>query len=184
MTVWVAIASVVSSASVAIAVPFITARNERKRYELQSLDARRDELRDLLDSSIQHLFKGYDILYAIAREHTEQRAGRSSVERLQALGQQLQDETWLIAQHGLRVGLRVPADARLAAKQTEVNQIFLQYAFEYDNYLKEDPSSTSTFPPSPHKKAFAGIQELRAEIRAFLGIVPPLEEPTRTADLS
>ena len=115
----------------------------------------RDELRDLLDSSIQHLFKGYDILYAIAREQTEQRAGQSSVERLQTLGQQLQDETWLIAQHGLRVGLRVPADARLAGKQTEVNQIFLQYAFEYNNYLKEDPSDTSTLPPSPHKKAFA-----------------------------
>jgi hypothetical protein len=104
MTDRVAVASVVSSASVAIAVPFIVARNERRRYERQSIDSRRDELRQLLDSSIQHLFKGYDILYSIGREHLEQRAGRSSIERLRHLGAQLCEETWLIAQHGLRVG--------------------------------------------------------------------------------
>jgi len=177
---WVAISSVVSSASVAIAVPFITARNERKRYEQQSLDARRDELRQLFDSSIQHLFKGYDVLYSIGRESVEHRAGRSSMDRLRALGRQLQNETWLIAQHGLRVGLRVPAGASLAQKQTEVNRIFLHYAFEYDNYLKANPADASALPPSPHKEAFAGIRDFREEIRAFLGVVPPLELPTRS----
>jgi hypothetical protein len=58
-----------------------------------------------------------------------------------------------------------------------VNRVFLHYDFEYQRYLKQDPTDTSAFPPSPHKKAFEGKRELREEIRAFLGVVPPLELP-------
>jgi hypothetical protein len=175
---WVAISSVVASASVAIAVPFIAARNERRRYERQSLDARRDELRELLDGAVQHLFSGYDILYSIAGEPSE--PDRSS-EGLHQFGEQLREETRRIAVYGLRVGLRLPAGATLVQKQTEVNRIFLEYEFEYSTYLKRKGEEGITMPPPPHEKAFEGIRDLREEIRAYLGVVPPLEVAGRDA---
>lgn len=206
MVDWAAIASVVASASVAIAVTLFSARNERKRYERQLLDEReryerqllderkryerqllderRNELRQLLDSSVQHLFNGYDILYSIDVELGHERAEREvSTERLRQLGEQLSGETIQIAAHGLRVGLRLPAGASLAQKQTEVNRIFLKYDFEYDHYLSTDPMDESALPPPPHEKAFEGIQDLRTEIRAYLGVIPPLELPARTREV-
>jgi hypothetical protein len=176
-TVVVAIASVISSAGVAIAVALISGRNERAREELHRVEARRDELRQLLDSSVQHLFRGYDILYTI--DSLED----ASTERLRQLGEQLTEATWLIAQHGLRVALRVPAGTSLARKQSDVNRIFLTYEFEFRNYLEAlEADVQSTFPPSPHREAFKGIIELNHEIRSFLGVIEPLELPAPASE--
>jgi hypothetical protein len=45
----IAVVSVISGATVAIAVPFISARLERHRLSLTANQARLDELRDVLD---------------------------------------------------------------------------------------------------------------------------------------
>jgi hypothetical protein len=169
-TVVVAITSVVSSAGVAFAVTLISGRNERERDERQRLDARRDELRQLLDGSVQHLFRGYDLMYTIDREDS------ASTQRLRQLGEQLTEETWLIAQHGLRVGLRVPAGTPLGKKQRHVNRIFLEYDFKFRNYLENVEAETQRIlPPPPHREAFKGIRALVNEIRSFVGVVEPLE---------
>jgi hypothetical protein len=64
----VAIIGILSGASVALGVPFINSRLERRRMEHQSRDARLSELRELLDDAVIHLFAGYNVLYLIGQE--------------------------------------------------------------------------------------------------------------------
>jgi hypothetical protein len=64
----IAVVSIIAGAAVAIIVPFIGARLERSRFVEQSRQARMNELRDILDVTLQHLYVAGTILYEIQDE--------------------------------------------------------------------------------------------------------------------
>lgn len=170
----VAIVSVISGATVAIGVPFINARLERRRLQHQSRTARLDELRALLDTTLQHLFRGYWILYAIGEERKKQPSSDEwSEERLRELGKELAEETEILAQHGLRVKLRTPAAVALGQTQDRANRIFLQYNAQYRRYLASDLVDQEKPPAPPTDEAWGAVREMIEDIREYVGVVPP-----------
>jgi hypothetical protein len=174
----IALVSVVSSAVVALVVgfgvPLISARLERQRLKQQSADLRLDELRQVLDSAVKHLFQGYNTLYLIQEERRKELDGPEwSPEKLHELGQELTEETHLCAEHGLRVDIRTPRETNLTKAQRAANRFFLDYEFHYRRYLDRDRLQQEKPPRPPDDEVFQAILKFQEEIRAFVGVVAP-----------
>jgi hypothetical protein len=180
----VALVSVVSSATVAIAVPFINSLLERRRLRQQSLNARLDEVRRLLDSAVQHLFKGYWVLFDI---HEERRKDPGSSDwspaKLRRLADRLTQETETCASHGIRMDLRMPSGSALTKRLREANRVFLAYEPRYRAYIDRNLVEKERPPEPPHGKAFDLIKALQDEIRRFAGVVTPSTPSVRPSDV-
>src|SRR6266511_6410602 len=86
----VAIISIVSGATVAVTVPFISATLERRRLRWQTEMARMDELRTLLDTASVHMYEAWTVLYEIEQEFGPESAARVVSEtRARALAESL-----------------------------------------------------------------------------------------------
>lgn len=180
----VALVSVVLSAAVGLTVgfgvPLIAGRREKERLEQQSLDARLDELRQVLDSAVKHLFEAYQTLYLI---HEERRsAPDSSAEKLRQLGEKLTGQAHSCAEHGLRVDIRTAKDSTLAAAQRAANQFFLDYEVVFRRYLDRGLLEREQPPRPPDKEAFGAILRFQDEIRAFVGVVAPSPPELRPSE--
>jgi hypothetical protein len=174
----IALVSVVSGAvvglTVGFGVPLMSARLERQRVKQQSVDARLDELRQVLDSAVQHLFEGYGILYLIHEERRKELNGAEwSPKRLRELGEKLTEEAHLCAEHGLRVDIRTAKDSELSKAQRVANQFFLHYEAVFRRYLDRDLLDEEKPPRPPDNEAFEAILRFQEEIRAFVGVVAP-----------
>ena len=174
----VALVSVVVSAAAGLAVgfgvPTITARREKERVKQQSLDARLDELRQVLDSAVTHLFEAYGILYLIHEERRkEPGAPEWSPKTLRELGERLTEESHLRAEHGLRVDIRTAKDSELAKAVRVANRFFLKYEVEFRRYLESDLLDEEKPPQPPANEAFEALLAFQEEIRAFVGVVAP-----------
>lgn len=162
----IAIVSILSGAAVAIVVPFINARLERSRIEEQSRRVRLEELRGLLDQSVQHLYDAWGLLFDIEQE--AQKAIRSTT-ALRKLDATLTKQADVIVQDGLRINIRTPPDASIVTAHREAQDLFARYEAEYRR------SPEVKLPPPPPttamSQAIAGFME---EIHAFVGVVPPV----------
>jgi hypothetical protein len=103
----VAIASVVSTASVAIAVPFITSRLEQKRLRYRATGERLSELRGLLDDAAVHLTQALASLHDL--EQTSQE------ERREAAGEQLVQLNDQVFRDNIRLSMRLGREHVLVA---------------------------------------------------------------------
>jgi hypothetical protein len=174
----IALVSIVTGAVVGLVVglgvPLVSARFERQRLKQQSADLRLDELRQVRDSAVKHLFQGYHTLYLIREERRKELDGPEwSPEKLRELGQELTEEAHLCAEHGLRVDIRTPKETNLTQAQRAANRFLLDYDFEYRRYLDSGRLQQEKPPHPPDNDAFKAILKFQEEIRAFVGVVAP-----------
>ena len=107
----VAIVAVLSSAAVAITVPFIDSSLERDRLEWQTDEAKREEFRRLLDGSMQRLWSLTQFMVEVQDEQTDEHSTRASRRLLSRRA------TTFLRQLSLdteRIALRVGAEAAVA----------------------------------------------------------------------
>jgi hypothetical protein len=112
----VAIVSVISGATVAITVPFINSVLERQRLHWQGNQARLDELRSIVDSTIGEMARAHDVLYDIAVEGDKQG-------RLAERSATLTACYAAVKTYGTRLGLRLGTDDDVTASHTTVEGI-------------------------------------------------------------
>jgi hypothetical protein len=115
----VAIVSVASSATVAVAVPFIGAQLERRRLNYQVTQERFGELRTQLDQSAEHMIDGVGVLATIAGWRPDAPRDEMPVDRLGELA-------IVIFQDNTRLGLRLGYDHGIVMTHSDAMQIFLE----------------------------------------------------------
>ena len=170
-----ALVSVIATAAVAIAVPFINAQLEEKRMTLRRREARLDEVRQLLDGALQHLVSADSILVDIQRESLkEPSASEWSPTRLRQLGEQLTVVTEQCAEDGNRLGVRIPAGSQVANALGEATMILRRYEADYHAYLGQEPIDQEKPPPPPEEDLWTSVRAFREEIRKFAGVVAPV----------
>ena len=168
----VAIVSVVSGAAVAIGVPFINSRLERSRLEQQSRDARLGELRVLLDGAVQHLYDAWTTLFEIEQE-AQQKLPRPepSNDFLRRSGRRLTEQTDLVVQDGLRVRLRTPPGAAIAAVHQAAQDSIAGYERDYRRFLESERFEEETPPLPPPVDLSQATGSFIDEVRRFAGVV-------------
>jgi hypothetical protein len=172
----IAIVGIGAGALVAIVVQVMSARTEEARIRQQSADARVQELRDLLDGSVQQFWAAYRTLFAI-RQALEPSYPEWSPELTREFGERLARHVDLVAGYGLRVGIRTPEGADVARAHTVADKIIRDYAAEYRAYVEYSLGDEQGPPPPPDEEFFKGLRELRQAIRDHVGVV----EPTKAA---
>jgi hypothetical protein len=173
----IAIVSIVSGAAVAITVPFINARLERSRRELQGREARFEELRVLLDDAVQHLYTAWTILYEIEQE-AQQGLPRpqSAYKHLVQHGTDLTSQVDVLIQDGLRLTLRTPPGSALKSAHAEAQQACTQYELEYRQFLGSELVDQERPPRPPSIELSNAIALFMDEIRDFVGVALPADQ--------
>lgn len=168
--------SIVSGAAVAVLVPFISARLERTRLVQQSRDARLEELRAILDEALQHLYVAATIFYEIHEWQNETPEPKWSESWMSRHVSQLTEQTDNVNQDGLRIRLRTPDNAAIAAAHAGAAQIVLAYELTFRHFCEREPSRREELPPAPWNEMGVAISKVLEEIRKFAGVVPaPLQ---------
>jgi uncharacterized protein YycO len=129
----VAIVSVISGATVAITVPFINSVLERQRLRWQGNQARLDELRSIVDSTIGEMARAHDLLYDIAVEGDKQ--GRLAERSAALTACYLATKTY-----GTQLGLRLGTDDDVTVSHTAVEGILANA----EVVVEHDPDGVST----------------------------------------
>jgi hypothetical protein len=166
----VAIVSIVSGATVAIAVPFISATLERRRLRWQSETERLNELRRLLDTASVHMYGAWTVVYEIEQEmQTDIASARWSRERHQEQAAALTARFDDVMRDQLRVALRLPKGSAVTAKHQAMVNLLMKAEYEYRRYvehgqLEERPSSL----PSSAEGSQA-LGEFMDEVRTVVG---------------
>jgi hypothetical protein len=168
----IAIVSIVSGAAVAIVVPFINSRLERSRMQSQSRDARMEELRGLLDGSIQHLYAAWTSLFEID-EQRQQELPRPDLQNefLLHVGGTLAEQADAIVQDGLRIRLRTPPESAIGSAHLAAQNVFLAYEAQYRSFLRSELMEQEKPPRSSAQNLSSAIGVFMNEIQEFVGVV-------------
>lgn len=161
----VAIVSIVSGAAVAISVPFINARLERRRIDQQARESRLDELRALLDRATQHINTAWTTLYDIEQTaETELPATR-----ILEFGAELGKEVGVLVEDGLAIRLRTPDGSPIAWAHEDMQNVLSTYEVDYRRYVEEGGLDNNEIPPrSPTAQAAEAMTAFIKEVRAFV----------------
>jgi hypothetical protein len=122
----VAIVSVVSGATVAIVVPFVNSMLERQRLRWQGNQARLDELRSIVDSSLAEMVRVHDLLWDLAELADSPESGPTAKERRAALAEELTRAYGAVKTLGTRIGLRLGNEDAVAVAHDNVEVIVAQ----------------------------------------------------------
>jgi hypothetical protein len=162
----VAIVSVLSTAIVAVAVPFINAKLETKRFRLQVAANRADELRDVLEDVASRAISCHQTLISI-RTAVEREPPKAK-ERLEA-GRQAYIDLW---ESEARVGVRLGTESPVYRTYSELVSALQVLAFasmpdEADQPGSDDRSQAASVRAGKAMKAFlhaaaARVNELPA----------------------
>lgn len=178
----VAIVSIVSGATVAIGSVLINAALENQRIKQRVADARRQELGDLLDGSVQHFWAAYKTLFAI-RVGPEPGEVGWSPDKMREFGEELDRHLDVVVADSLRVGLRTPRGADIARVHGAADRVIREYEAEYREYLEynlvDDLIDDKTPPTPPDEELFGEMRKLRQAIRDYVGVVEPHERRHR-----
>jgi hypothetical protein len=178
----VALVSIVSGATVAVAVPFINARLERSRIHHQSRDARMDELRALLDGAVRNLYDAWAIVYEVDQEARRMLPRPDwSDDRLRELAKKLTSQTDVVIHDGLRIGLRAAAGAAIADTQDRARTVVLEYELALRQFVESETMQQERPPEPPVNELSLAISAFMEAIREFVGVVEP---PPRPSDVS
>jgi hypothetical protein len=116
----VAIASVVSTATVAVTVPFIGAQLERRRLHSQARGERLSELRALLDDAAVHLEEALWALHELEKDFKPKQRSAAAVRVLKFADQVMRDNVRLSVRLGREHTLVVGHDkARTTLQRIE-----------------------------------------------------------------
>jgi hypothetical protein len=117
----VAIVSVVSGATVAITVPLISSVLERQRLRWQDNQARLDELRGIVDTTLGQMARVADLIFDVQQE-TSTPTAKMPV-RLAEISAGLTEAYAAIKAHGLQIGLRLGPKDDIAAAHNAIELI-------------------------------------------------------------
>jgi hypothetical protein len=187
----VAIISVLSTAAVAIAVPFINARLERRRLAWQSKQAQLDDLRRLLDDANLRIQEATGVLWEILdvpfpqgpprtmdRLATMERSTFSEDElsRIGVLADRYERTFQEITQDGTRLDLRLGPDDSVTRAHAEVTRQLLAFRPRTSAFsdLAEGATTVTVSWSLEQLETLAHLREtLAGEVRAFFGSVRP-----------
>lgn len=179
----VAIVSIVAGATVAIAVPFINARLERRRMRWQSETARLDELRALLDTALVHMYEAGTVLYEWEQEaQKDTKSAEWSPDRFRALSTSLTAKFDEVERDHLRIEVRLPDGTPITQKHGRLLSLLMRCELEYRRYVEDGRLEQRRKPPvevavgsgpqmpkNPWQEAGDAIAEFVNEVRALIG---------------
>jgi hypothetical protein len=170
----VAIVSIVSGATVAVTVPFISATLERRRLRWQTDTARMDELRALLDTASVHMYEAWTVLYEIEQEFGPESAGRDvSTTRAIALAESLTVKFDEVMRDEMRVRVRLPEGASLTEKLSEMRTLLQRAEYNYRHYVEDGGLVEDRLPDLPSSGlGAAAIGDFMNEARHVVGATP------------
>jgi hypothetical protein len=167
----VAIVSIVSGATVAIAVPFIGATLERRRLRWQTEMARMDELRTLLDTASVHMYEAWTVLYEIEQEFGQESGGRVvPEERSRALAESLTAKFDEVMRDELRIQVRLPDGALVTEKHRAMRSLLQTAEYNFRHYV-ESGGPNAGQPPDLPSTSLGGdaIGDFMSEVRRVIG---------------
>jgi hypothetical protein len=174
----IAIVSIVSGAAVAVLVPFINARLERSRLVHQSQDARLEELRGILDAALQQLYVAATIFYEIQEQQNETPGPEWSESWISRRVSQLTEQVDRVNEQALRIQLRTPEGAAIAAAFAEAVHHVLAYEVTLRHAFERGARQPEQLPRPPFNEMGAALGKFLEEVRKFAGVVPaPLHTP-------
>jgi hypothetical protein len=170
----VAIVSVVSGATVAVTVPFISATLERRRLRWQTEMARMDELRALLDTASVHMYEAWTVLYEIEQEFGPEAAGHVvSTTRARALAESLTAKFDEVMRDELRLQVRLPERASVTEKHGEMRHLLQTAEYNYRHYVENGGLNKDRPPDLPSTSlGAAAIGAFMNEVRRVIGATP------------
>jgi hypothetical protein len=187
----VAIISVLSTAVVAVAIPFINARLERRRLAWQSKQAQVDELRRFLDDATLRIQEATVVLWEILdvpfpqgpprtmeRLATMERSTFSEDElsRIGALADRYERKFQEITQDKTRLDLRLGPDDSVTRAHAEVTRQLLAFRPRTSAFsdLAKGATTVTVSWSLEQLEILAHLREtLAGEVRAFFGWVRP-----------
>jgi hypothetical protein len=183
----VAIVSIVSGATVAIAVPFINAMLERRRLRWQSEKARFDELRALLDAAIVHAYEAWTVVYEWEQVEGQKdpQSAEWSPERLRALASSMTAKFDEVQRDQFRIDVRLPTGSPITEKHFRMRDLLMRCEAQYTRYVagggpEQRLEPPVTLPPlglvpstdkgtAATEKGRAALGEFMAEVRSLVG---------------
>jgi hypothetical protein len=167
----VAIISIVSGATVAVTVPFISATLERRRLRWQTEMARMDELRTLLDTATVHMYEAWTVLYEIEQEFGPESVGHVvSPTRARALAETLTAKFDEVMRDELRLQVRVPDRASVTEKHGAMRHLLQTAEYNYRHYVEGGGLNTDEPPDLPSTSlGSAAIADFMKEVRGVIG---------------
>lgn len=163
----VAIVSIVSGATVAITVPFISAALERARLARQSAQERLEELRALLDACVLRFSETMALLadFEQGLGHGRLDAGQRRFQELRDAFTAKNDEVF---RHGLLLSMRVGSSHPLAQAHKETVQV----SMAYQAGLAAVEAHPDAAPPAPPYLEFSNA------MFRFMDTIAPVIGPT------
>jgi len=173
----VAIVSIVSTSTVALGVPFIAARLERRRIAWQDERRRADDLAGFLDSAFIAAGEAWRVRNELAAEFN---ADRSS-SRLPNLKAQFHEASKTVVMNGLRMKLRVGRGSTLDEAHEKVAYYFDIYRRWFDDAMEHDGRATGHWKPKL-EYLNDSMTVLEREIARFAGAQPTIEGAVPVGD--
>jgi hypothetical protein len=174
----IAIVSIVSGAAVAVLVPFINSRLEHSRLVQQTQAARLDELRGILDTALQQLYSAATIFYEVQEQQTQTPRPKLSARWISQRVSQLTEQVDRVNEQGLRIQLRTPEGAAIAATFRDAAKHVLGYEVELRHAFERGVRQPEQLPRAPFYEMGVAIGTFLEEVRKFAGVVPaPLHTP-------
>jgi hypothetical protein len=163
---WVAIASIVSGATVAVGVPFISSRLERRRLSWEGHQRRLDELRSLLDTAALRFTDALNLFYEINMQINNPPEGDFHP-RLTKLATENTEKADEIMRDGVRINLRVGSDAPVAKAHGRAMTIHTVYEADLVSSLRQPEGRPPLAPWSEFSEDFRLFME---EARRIVGL--------------
>jgi hypothetical protein len=166
----VAIVSIVSGATVAIAVPFINAVLERQRLQWQGNQSRLDELRTVVDATLGEMVRANELLYDLASPGYS-RAPDAPPKRELAL--ELTQRYESVKTLGTRIGLRVGSEDPIARAHGKVLSILANAEVIVVGAVSSKDEETPSELWKSHSALGMSIHEFQEVVRDLLGPIRP-----------
>ncbi len=165
----VAIVSIVSGATVAIAVPFINAVLERQRLRWQGNQARLDDLRAIVDSTVGDMVRAHDLIWDIATEAGKHGDDQAPDPELRRLGGELTATYEAVKTLGTRIGVRLGAGDDVVVAHLGVESILADAEIAVSHALHQgEQIPTETLWSSRNELGLA-VGRFQASVRDLIG---------------
>lgn len=170
----IAVVSILAGAAVAIGVPFINARLEGDRIEQQTQEARLDELRELLDGSLVHLWDAWGLMFDF--QDLAGTDGPPPREQLIAIQKAVTRQVDVVTKDKLRLSIRVPTNSPLLTAHEVALSALLEYETHARTYLRTgvpgnvEKSETYTTLHNAMNQLTEGMGSFQQAVREFVSV--------------
>jgi hypothetical protein len=161
----VAIVAVVSSAVVAVTVPFINSGLERDRLEWQTNETKREEFRNLLNGSTERLWQAYQLTFDAADAVSRPEVWRVRKQRLATAATTLYEK---IGMDTLRIGMVVGDKAPVTERHSRAANVFARIEADLrDAVLNGNLEEKQATFGSESQELISAVGEFRNKARQY-----------------